>query len=187
MTKELASFLATSLVCLNLTGLPAFAGWGTFTMTDGNGDGVKYKHSLLGQRSMQAEDKLGDSYVHKRGLLGINRETGASVLGNGFDVKHGLVSGKTYKASDILGDSFKSKKSFFGLGPRNTTVDVHGMGNVVHSYLHRSEPGMGYSGGPSAGPASAPSTSPDPGPDAGIPAAQGPDSRLISPQDWSQP
>src|ERR1700733_6500339 len=151
--KRLTLMLAVTLISLNVWGQPAHAGWGTFTMTDGNGDGVKYKHSLLGQKSMEAEDKLGDSYVRKRGLLGVNRETGASVLGNGFDVKHGLVSGKTFKAGDIFGDSIKSKKSFFGFGPRNTTVDVHGMGNVVHGFLHRTEPGLvGYGGMPSAAP-----------------------------------
>jgi hypothetical protein len=179
MSKRIALMLATALISLNFSGPPALAGWGTFTMTDGNGDGVKYKHSLLGQKSMEAEDKLGDSYVRKRGLLGVNRESGASVLGNGFDVKHGLVSGKTFKAGDIFGDSIKSKKSFFGFGPRNTTVDVHGMGNIVHGYLHRTEPGMGYGGG---GPTVAsPPTTPAPADIAGS------DTKLVSPQDYATP
>jgi hypothetical protein len=174
--------LAITLISLNLSGRPALAGWGTFTMTDGNGDGVKYKHSLLGQKSMEAEDKLGDSYVRKRGLLGVNRETGASVLGNGFDVKHGLVSGKTFKAGDIFGDSVKSKKSFFGVGPRNTTVDVHGMETIVHGFLHRTEPGVQAYGGPSSVPPTTPPATDMAGPD-----IAGPETKLVSPQDYANP
>ena len=115
-------------------------------MTDGSGDGVKYKHSLLGQRSLEAEDKLGDSYMRKRGLMGVNRETEASVLGNGFDVKHGLVSGRSIKAGDIFGDSIKSKKTFFGLGPRNTTIDLHGMSNIMQGVMQKSA-SSGFGGG----------------------------------------
>ena len=178
MFNRFASVLATALISLTLSSSPALAGWGTLTMTDGAGEGVKYKHTLFGQKSMEAEDRLGDSYVHKRGLLGVNRETGASVLGNGFDVKHGLLSGKTYKAGDILGDSFKSKKMFFGLGPRNTTVDLHGMSGLVHGIMHRSDtPMQAFGGGPGASPSGATA-----GPD-----MQGPDPRMdLPPQDAQQ-
>jgi hypothetical protein len=125
-----------------LSSNPAFAGWGKFTITDGNGDGVQVKHYLFGQKSLVMQDQNGDEVVHKQGLLGINRETGVNVLGNGTTVKHGLLRGTSVEGQDMLGDSWKSKKMFMGLGPRITTVNAKGVSDLLGGFMHGQMPGQ---------------------------------------------
>jgi hypothetical protein len=124
----------------------ASAHWGKTTITDGNGDGVQIQHHLLGQKDIRAQDMLGDGFVYKRGLFGMNKTEGASVLGNGIKIHHGLISGTSIEAQSMFGDKYDSHK-VFGIGPRNTTVNLHGVTSVASSIFgHRMSsagPGMG--------------------------------------------
>ena len=124
------------------------AGWGKLTVTDGSGDGVQVKHSLLGQKSFVMQDANGDEVEHKRGLFGINRETGVDVMGNETTVKHGLLHRTSVEGHDMLGDSWKSKKTFMGLGPRVTTVNAKGVHDLIGNFMHGNFPNQMMPQGP---------------------------------------
>jgi hypothetical protein len=117
----------------------------------GFGDEVYVKHGLLGTKDTEIRDRLGDGYTNKQGLF--SSDKGINVLGNSYTKHKGLLSGTTVEARSILGDRVESRKTFFGLGPRKTTVDFSGVGSVVEQLLGKNfasarsmMPGMGSMG-----------------------------------------
>jgi hypothetical protein len=140
------SFLVLGISFL-LSTMPAHAGWGKLTVSDGAGNGVEAHSYPFGLGSgMRVQDANGDVYAHKKGIFGLHRSTQASLLGNGVKVNHNFITGTSLKGQDMFGDSFKSKK-FLGIGPRITTVNASGMHNVVGNLMHPSPQGP-YPTGP---------------------------------------
>jgi hypothetical protein len=108
---------------------------GTLDVRTGFGEEVMVKHGLFGTTDTEVKDRLGDAYEDKNGLF--SSEQGVNFLGNSY-VKHkGLLSGTTVEGRSIFGDRIESKKSFFGLGPRKTTVDLSGVGSIVQQVTNK--------------------------------------------------
>jgi len=103
---------------------------GNLDIRSGFGEEIMVRHGLFGTEETMAKDRLGDGYIKKHGLFGTG-ETGVNVFGNSY-VKHkGLLGGTQVEASSIFGDRIESKKGFLGLGRRQTSVDLGGVGTVV--------------------------------------------------------
>jgi hypothetical protein len=114
----------------------------------GFGEELYVKHGLLGTKDTEMKDRLGDSFKDKHGILSSDHDL--NVLGNSYSKHHGLLSGNSVEMRSILGDRIESKKTFFGLGPRKTTVDLSGVSSIVQQIagknlasMRMTMPGMG--------------------------------------------
>jgi hypothetical protein len=103
---------------------------GNTDIRTGFGDEIVVHHGLFGTKETLVKDRLGDGYIKKHGVLGTS-ESGFNLLGNSYVKKKGLIGGTEVQASSIFGDRMESKKSFFGLGRRQTNVDLSGVGSMV--------------------------------------------------------
>jgi hypothetical protein len=105
-----------------------------FNITDGYGDGFAIHHGLFGLTEQKGiQDRLGDRYVKEHGLF--SKETDVNFLGNKYQKKHGLIGGTQIGMGDMMGDSISSRKTFFGLGRRQTNVNLSGVGGIVQSFI----------------------------------------------------
>ncbi|MBS1957002.1 MAG: hypothetical protein JST89_22625 [Cyanobacteria bacterium SZAS-4] len=122
-----------ALVTLQSAAL-ARGGGGNYNITDGYGDGFAIHHGLFGLTSQKGvQDRLGNHYVKENGLF--SNQTDVNFLGNKYQRKHGLIGGTQVGMSDMLGDSIQSKKTWFGLGRRQTNVNLSGVGGIVQSFI----------------------------------------------------
>jgi hypothetical protein len=111
--------------------LPAFAGWGKFTLTDNNGEQVVVKHGLFGKKTI-VKDRFGDGFEHNKSIFGLTKDTKVSALGNDVHVHKGLFGfGKT-EGQDMLGDTVTSNKNLLF---RNTNVNLSGVNGLVDKYF----------------------------------------------------
>lgn len=107
---------------------------GNWNISDGYGDGFVVHHSLFNlseQRGVQ--DRLGDKYIKSHGIF--SNSTQANFLGNKYERKHGLIGGTQVGMQDMMGDRISSHKTLFGLGRRQTNVNLSGMGGIVQSFI----------------------------------------------------
>ncbi len=127
--------IALSLAALVTLQSAALArGGGNYNITDGYGDGFAIHHGLFGLTSQKGvQDRLGNHYVKENGLF--SNKTDVNFLGNKYQRKHGLVGGTQVGVSDMLGDSIQSRKTWFGLGRRQTNVNLSGVGGIVQSFI----------------------------------------------------
>ena len=125
--KRLSIGAACLLFMIFFNIMPSMAKWGTFTMTDDQGDEVKVKHSLFGKKTV-VKDRNGNGFEHSRSIFGLTKDTKVGALGNDMHVHKGLFGfGKT-EANDMLGDTVKSKKNLLF---RNTNVDMNGANSFL--------------------------------------------------------
>lgn len=107
---------------------------GNWNITDGYGDGFVIHHGLFNMNEQKGvQDRLGDKYVKSRGLF--SNSTEANFLGNKYERKHGLIGGTQMAAQDMMGDSIESRKTWFGLGRRQTNVNLSGVGGIVQGFI----------------------------------------------------
>lgn len=127
--------IALSLAALVTLQSAALArGGNNYNITDGYGDGIVIQHGLFGLTSKKGvQDRLGNHYVKENGLF--SNQTDVNFLGNKYQRKHGLIGGNQVGLSDMLGDSIQSKKTWFGLGRRQTNVNLSGVGGIVQSFI----------------------------------------------------
>ncbi len=127
--------IALSLAALVAMQSAALAhGGNNYNITDGYGDGFAIQHGLFGLTEKKGiQDRLGDHYVKENGLF--SRQTDVNFLGNKFQKKHGLISGTQIGMGDMMGDSISSRKTLFGLGRRQTNVNLSGVGGIVQSFI----------------------------------------------------
>jgi hypothetical protein len=105
-----------------------------FNITDGYGDGFAIHHGLFGLTEQKGiQDRLGDHYVKEHGLF--SKQTDVNFLGNKYQKKHGLIGGTQIGMGDMMGDSISSRKTLFGLGRRQTNVNLSGIGGIVQSFI----------------------------------------------------
>ena len=146
MTKFLKSMIVLAAVAGVAPGAMAHK-VSDLAVTDGMGEGMMIKHGFLGiGKTTEAQDRLGDGFIKKNGLF--EQESGANLLGNKFMKKKGLIGGTQLQASDILGDRMSSHKTWFGLGRRQTEMNLSGVSGVMQSLVgHKFS-----SGGPTGAP-----------------------------------
>lgn len=109
-------------------------GGGNYNITDGYGDGFVIHHGLFGLTEQKGvQDRLGDHYVKEKGLF--SNKTDVNFLGNKYQRKHGLIGGTQVGMADMFGDSIQSRKTWFGLGRRQTNVNLSGVGGLVQSFV----------------------------------------------------
>jgi len=127
--------IALSLAALATLQSAALArGGGNYNITDGYGDGFAIHHGLFGLTEQKGvQDRLGNHYVKEQGLF--SNGTDVNFLGNKYQRKHGLIGGTKVGVSDMLGDSIQSHKTWFGLGRRQTNVNLSGVGGIVQSFI----------------------------------------------------
>lgn len=127
--------IALSLAALATLQSAALArGGGNYNITDGYGDGFAIHHGLFGLTEQKGvQDRLGNHYVKENGLF--SNGTDVNFLGNKYQRKHGLIGGTQVGLSDMLGDSVQSHKTWFGLGRRQTNVNLSGVGGIVQSFI----------------------------------------------------
>ncbi|MBS2002188.1 MAG: hypothetical protein U0103_00575 [Candidatus Obscuribacterales bacterium] len=127
--------IALSLAALVALQSAAVAkGGGNYNITDGYGDGFVIHHGLFGLTEQKGvQDRLGDHYVKEKGLF--SNKTDVNFLGNKYQRKHGLIGGTQVGMADMLGDSIQSRKTWFGLGRRQTNVNLSGVGGIVQSFV----------------------------------------------------
>ncbi len=127
--------IALSLAALLTFQSAALArGGGNYNITDGYGDGFAVHHGLFGLTEQKGvQDRLGNHYVKENGLF--SNGTDVNFLGNKYQRKHGLIGGTQVGVSDMLGDSIQSHKTWFGLGRRQTNVNLSGVGGIVQSFI----------------------------------------------------
>lgn len=127
--------IALSLAALVTLQSAALArGGSNYNITDGYGDGFVIQHGLFGLTSKKGvQDRLGNHYVKENGLF--SNQTDVNFLGNKYQRKHGLIGGNQVGMADMLGDSIQSKKTWFGLGRRQTNVNLSGVGGIVQSFI----------------------------------------------------
>lgn len=125
------SFLFPLLVpIILLSNQSALAKWGTFTMTDENGEQVKVKHGLFGKKTI-VKDRFGNGVATKQGIFGINKDTQVSAVGNNVQVHKGLLGSQT-EVEDMLGDKITSNKNLLY---SNTNVDLSGVNRLLNKYF----------------------------------------------------
>lgn len=131
MKSKIAMSLATAAMLGSSTSaVMAYHLAGNTDIRTGFGDEIVVHHGLFGTKETLVKDRLGDGYIKKHGVLGTS-ESGFNLLGNSYVKKKGLIGGTEVEASSIFGDRMESKKSFFGLGRRQTNVDLSGVGSMV--------------------------------------------------------
>ncbi len=115
------------IIAIYLNGMPAFAKWGTFSMTDEHDDQVTVKHGLFGKKTI-VKDRYGNGFKHSKSIFGLTKDTQVGVLGNEMHVHKGLFGfGKT-EGHDIFGDTVTSKKNLLY---RNTNIDLSGVDDFL--------------------------------------------------------
>ncbi|HEY9776894.1 MAG TPA: hypothetical protein V6C81_24230 [Planktothrix sp.] len=109
---------------------------GSLDIRSGYGEEIYLKHGLLGNKETAVKDRLGDEYVNKKGILG-GEDKSVNVFGNGYEKHRGIfgLGGTKVEAQTMLGDKMYSHKTFFGLGPRQTTVDLSGVSSVAQGLI----------------------------------------------------
>lgn len=131
MKRPIHVCIVFSSILLLEQGLPAFAHWGKFTITDNNGEEVVVKHGLFGKKTV-VEDRWGDGFAHSRSIFGLTKDTKVSALGNDVHVHKGLFGfGKT-EGQDMLGDTFTSHKNLLY---RNTNVNLSGVNGLMSKFF----------------------------------------------------
>lgn len=130
MTKTFYLYTYLLIILLSL-GLPALAKWGTFTMTDDNGDQVIVKHGLFGKKTI-VKDRYGDGFANSKSIFGLTKDTQVGVLGNEVHAHKGLFGfGKT-EGHDVLGDTVSSKNNPLY---RNTNVNLSGANSFLNKFF----------------------------------------------------
>lgn len=102
-------------------------------VVSGKGESLEVRDSLFGSK-LKVQDRFGNKVESGSGWFGTSKKE-VKVLGNSFETKKGILGGKSYKATSILGDKIETKRTWFGLGPRKTTVDLSGVTSVAGSLL----------------------------------------------------
>lgn len=105
-----------------------------YNITDGYGDAFVIQHGLFNLTEKKGvKDRLGNHYVKERGLF--SNSTDVNFIGNKYQRKHGLIGGTKVQMADMLGDSISTRKTWFGLGRRQTDVNLSGVGGIVQSFI----------------------------------------------------
>lgn len=133
--KTNLTFICAVILFASATSQAAQAG-NNIELTDGKGEALVVKQDLFGNNTYAAQDRLGNKVVSKKGLFG-TKSKGVSILGNTVETKTGLFGGKSYSGTTILGDKFETKRTWFGLGPRKTTVDLSGVSSLASQLLKK--------------------------------------------------
>ncbi len=132
--KGLRIALSITAALLSLQSAALARGGGNYNITDGYGDGFVIHHGWFGLTEQKGvQDRLGDHYVKEKGLF--SNSTDINFLGNKYQRKHGLIGGTQVGMGDMLGDSIQSRKTWFGLGRRQTNVNLSGVGGLVQSFI----------------------------------------------------
>ncbi len=109
-------------------------GGSNYNITDGFGDSFVIQNGLFGLTQKKGiQDRLGNRYVKEKGLF--SNKTDVNVLGNKYQRKKGLIGGTQVGVADMFGDSITSKKTWFGLGRRQTNINLSGVGGLVQSFV----------------------------------------------------
>lgn len=115
---------------------------GNIDLKTGFGEEFMVRHGLFGQKTVGLQDRAGDRYVKKQGLFG-TKETDVNFLGNRYVKKKGLFGNRDSQVSSMFGDSITTHRGWFGLGRKQTRVDLSGMSSIVQSFVGRKAPAMG--------------------------------------------
>lgn len=132
--KGLRIALSLAVIASMHSAAQAQIGGANYNITDGYGDGFAIHHGLFGLTSQKGvQDRLGDRFVKEKGLF--SNSTDVNFLGNKYQRKHGLIGGTQVGVGDMFGDSISSRKTWFGLGRRQTNVNLSGVGGLVQSFI----------------------------------------------------
>ncbi len=111
----------------------------------GKGESVIVKKGLFGTKAIKVQDRLGNSYESDKSFLG-RKKNKVSFFGNGVSVEKNILGKNNVSGATILGDKIETKRSWFGLGPRRTTVDISGVTNLAEQFLtNKKSPSNGTS------------------------------------------
>jgi hypothetical protein len=136
--NSIKSMVLGALVVLTVVSVavePAFAQGGDIEVKSGQGEEFNIKHNLFGRQNIVLNDRLGNKFEQRTGLLG-DSKANVQVLGNAIESDKGIFGNKSYKVSTILGDKVETRRSWFGLGRRKTTVDLSGTAGLVSQLLN---------------------------------------------------
>jgi len=109
----------------------------------------------LGNKRTCVEDRFGDKYESKRGIFGISKDEGASLLGNGGKYHKGIFGNTETGVHTMLGDTVKYKRNVFGW--RSGKIDLHGTSALIDQAFN---PGAPSQNAPLASPNYAPASGP---------------------------
>ena len=103
-----------------------------FEFKDGQGEEIKIKSGWFGTKQKVAQDRFGNKFESKNGLLG-SKSSQASIMGNSIKKKKGWFGQTDIEGSTIFGDKVTTKKGLFGR--RTTSVDVSGSAALLKGFF----------------------------------------------------
>lgn len=143
MYKRIAP-LAVVLLCSFISATPASLALDTWEFKTGKGESVLVKKGLFGTKTVRMKDRLGNGFEFDNSFLG-SKKNSVNFFGNGVSVEKNILGRSSIQGSTMLGDKIETKRSWFGLGPRRTSIDASGVTNLAEKLLTKKQAPVGLS------------------------------------------